>query len=405
MSFNLLQWNARSLIGNGQEFKRFVTTSEIVCHVICVQETWLKPTLDFVLPGFVSVRKDRSDRQGGGCATFIKAGIEYRVVPIESTLELIVTEIWSVTGRISLLNFYNPCLCLSAAELEDVMRQVRPPVIWTGDFNAHNVLWGSSKTDGNGVVVENIMQDFNLVCLNDGHPTRVQLGSLTPSCLDLMLVSGELAGKSEWEVLDPYNLGSDHFPTIGTFGLRLPAELDRIGGRFNFLKADWEKFETLCDDLLPGLQDNSIDEWNNGLSGIISTAAASAIPKKGIGLQKKMVPWWNKECDEAIRKRNKAFRVLRRFPTPDNLIQYKYCRALVRKVIKSAKKSSWREYCSSLSGETPISQLWSTVRKMNGVGRKANLPVLVHEAKIAATSVEKANLLVETFRKVTALII
>lgn len=53
MAFNLLQWNARSLIGNGQEFKRFVTASEISYHVICVQETWLKPALDFVLPGYV----------------------------------------------------------------------------------------------------------------------------------------------------------------------------------------------------------------------------------------------------------------------------------------------------------------------------------------------------------------
>lgn len=129
MSFNLLQWNARSLIGNGQEFKRFVTSSDIDLYIICVQETWLKPTLDFVLPGYVSVRKERSDRQGGGCVTFIKAGIEYRTLSIESNFELIVTEVWSVTGRITLLNFYNPCLKLNVDELEDVMKQVCPPVI------------------------------------------------------------------------------------------------------------------------------------------------------------------------------------------------------------------------------------------------------------------------------------
>lgn len=49
----------------------------------------------------------------------------------------------------------------------------------------------------------------------------LMVSSLTPSCLDLMIVTGELAGKSEWEVLDPNNMGSDHFPTMGTFGLRL----------------------------------------------------------------------------------------------------------------------------------------------------------------------------------------
>lgn len=399
MVFNLLQWNARSLIGNGQEFKRFVTSSEISCHVICVQETWLKPSLDFVLPGYVSVRKDRKDRVGGGCVTFIKVGVEFRVVPIESSLEVLVTEIWSTTGRFSLINFYNPCLRLRTVELADILSQVRTPVIWTGDFNAHNVLWGSGKTDGNGEVVEDVMFDFNLVCLNDGHPTRVQLGSSTTSCLDLMLVSGELAGKSGWEVFD-FNLGSDHFPTLGTFGLQLPAEMIRTDGRLNFFKADWEKFETVCDTLLPSIQNESIDQWNSDLTGLISAAAASAIPKKGIGLQRKAVPWWSKECDEAIKERNSAFRLLRRYPTVDNLIQYKRCRALARRVIKSAKRDSWREYCSSLSGDTPISQLWSTVRRMNGIGKKVDIPVLVVGASTAMTPAEKANLLVESFRKV-----
>lgn len=52
------------------------------------------------------------------------------------------------------------------------------------------------------------------------------------------------------------------------------------------------------------------------------------------------------------------------------------------------------------SGEMPISTLWSTVRRMNGVGRKANFPVFKDEVKIAMASLEKANLLVESFRRV-----
>lgn len=44
----ILQWNARSLIVNGQEFKHFVEGLTIKPDVICVQETWLKQCLDFV---------------------------------------------------------------------------------------------------------------------------------------------------------------------------------------------------------------------------------------------------------------------------------------------------------------------------------------------------------------------
>jgi len=47
-----LQWNSRSVIANGQEFNNFVSDLADGPHVICVQETWLKPQLDFVCINF-----------------------------------------------------------------------------------------------------------------------------------------------------------------------------------------------------------------------------------------------------------------------------------------------------------------------------------------------------------------
>ena len=47
---------------------------------ICVQETWLKPCLDFVIPGYECLRADRENRVGGGCATFLGlqvTGLQY----------------------------------------------------------------------------------------------------------------------------------------------------------------------------------------------------------------------------------------------------------------------------------------------------------------------------------------
>lgn len=55
----VLQWNARSLLANGQEFKKYVDDLPSKPDVICVQETWLKPNLDFRIVGYVSVRCDR----------------------------------------------------------------------------------------------------------------------------------------------------------------------------------------------------------------------------------------------------------------------------------------------------------------------------------------------------------
>lgn len=76
----LLQWNARSLLANGQEFKHFIKELSVQPDVICVQETWLKPSFDFLIHGYSVIRNDREHGEGGGCATFIRSDIPYRLL-------------------------------------------------------------------------------------------------------------------------------------------------------------------------------------------------------------------------------------------------------------------------------------------------------------------------------------
>lgn len=60
----ILQWNARSLISNGQEFKKYISDLGDRPHIICIQETWLKPQLDFInfiIQGYTAIRNNRMD--------------------------------------------------------------------------------------------------------------------------------------------------------------------------------------------------------------------------------------------------------------------------------------------------------------------------------------------------------
>lgn len=76
MVITILQWNARSLIANGQEFKHYsIANGDFSPDIICIQETWLKPQLNFCINRYESVRKDRPIGNGGGTATFIKMGV------------------------------------------------------------------------------------------------------------------------------------------------------------------------------------------------------------------------------------------------------------------------------------------------------------------------------------------
>lgn len=48
-------------------------------HVICIQATQLKAQLDFIVPGYSSIRKDRRKRQGEGVITVMQSGLGLKI--------------------------------------------------------------------------------------------------------------------------------------------------------------------------------------------------------------------------------------------------------------------------------------------------------------------------------------
>lgn len=160
---NVLQWNARSLIANGQEFKKYIDNIIEKPNIICIQETWLKPQLDFNIKGYNIVRNDRNHSRGGGIATFIKSGMKFRIEQINTKYESILIKVWTDRGCIDIINYYNPCDKLNQNILEEVMGVRQDSVLWCGDFNSHNSLWGSNSNDANGILLEEFIDEKYLV--------------------------------------------------------------------------------------------------------------------------------------------------------------------------------------------------------------------------------------------------
>lgn len=47
---------------------------------MCVQETWLKPKLEYEVHGYTVIRKDKSHGGGGDYVIFVKQNILYRLL-------------------------------------------------------------------------------------------------------------------------------------------------------------------------------------------------------------------------------------------------------------------------------------------------------------------------------------
>lgn len=238
MVFVILQWNARSLISNGQEFKHFIANCDVYPDVICIQETWLKPQLNFMIRWYETIRKDRNKGNGGGVATFIKQGIGFRKVEDNNDYEAVVVEVWEGNQSIRVINFYNPCDKLTKDMMENIGGIGDFKMVWCGDFNAHSTLWGSSNTDYNGLIIEDMLDWGELVCINDGSYTRVNLSQCKYSVLDLTIVSENVARRCDWKVLNENNIGSDHFPVCSTIGVDLiKTGMERVP-KWNFKSGD-----------------------------------------------------------------------------------------------------------------------------------------------------------------------
>lgn len=373
----ILQWNARSLISNGQEFKKYIDDLNEKPDIVCVQESWLISRLEFNIKGYNAVRMDRKIGKGGGIITFIKKGIQYREVKRGNELEYVIVEVWSSEGNIKIINFYNPCRLLEREQLEEIWEGINGKTIWCGDFNAHSTLWGN-RNDNNGRVIEEFIEEEELVCINDGTGTRLNTARGTESAIDITIVTKDIADRCEWEVLRGNTVGSDHYPIKTQVGIECAKEIEVREEKWILERADWDKFREISEDLLQKIEDNlDVENMCKRISGGIIEAAKMAIPKSKPKIINKIVPWWTKECRKAIKERNKAFKKMKTTHNFQNLMKYKQAQAIVRKTVKKSKKEYWRQFCESIGRTTPVERVWGMIKKMKGNGKEYGYPMLM----------------------------
>lgn len=153
-----------------------------------------------------------------------------------------------------------------------------------------------------------------------------------------------------------------------------------------------------CDKNLSQISDNmEVERMDREIKQGIISAATRSIPKSTGRKKNKLVPWWDEKCKQAVKSRNKAFKLVKRYHNFQHLIQYKQAQAIVRKPIRQAKRLYWRKFCGSIGSTTKIGEVWGMLKKMGGDRKDWNYPVLSNGNEMAVTNKEKAELMVKTF--------
>ena len=163
------------------------------------------------------LRVDHKEKEGA-VPFILEIEILYTIIPTPSNEEYLKIFITLNNFECDIIFVYNPYL-IELVLLNSIINKCNKNMIFFGDFNSHNPLWGSKNINKSGKNVEHFKLN-NLYLLNDGSPTLINLGNGALSCLDRTLSTPSLAFKWPCAVFNT-TLGSDRFTHLQKFGKRL----------------------------------------------------------------------------------------------------------------------------------------------------------------------------------------
>lgn len=404
MTKTIIQWNLNGFFPRKENLKRIILNHE--ADVICLQETNFKGDYCAPIRGFTNVFKNRqnANHASGGVAIYLRDSLSFTKINLNTNIEAIAVTCF-LPSKISICNIYLPnSYTFTKLELLQLISQLPRPFILLGDFNGHSTLWGSTKLDQRGKIIEELLDDVNdIILLNHREPTHFNPANGMLSAIDLTIQSSALADKSDWEVLaELYD--SDHFPIKISIADNCPKTTSEP--RRNFKKANWQTFQSTITDKLnstvvPTLDSqNNIDQLFKNFSDIINDAADKSIPSFTPQINTKQVPWWNDDCKEALRKSHHAFNKYKKHNTTENKIEYNMLRAKCRRQFKEAQKTCWLDFLSTLKHSAPPHETWNKIKRISGTKSSSHISTIVRDNGTLISSSENiANELAMTFAK------
>ena len=260
-----------------------------------------------------------------------------------------------------IVNCYTPQPCTSFDWLTELGGKGRCLV--TGDFNVRDSSW-ERDYESSSPTRQTDNSDF--LVLNDGSFTRIpDRSDQRPSAIDLTLVTPDTASGAEWEV-GADSLSSDHLPITVSFVLSAEKETPATTSKYNYDLANWDLFRNLLGTSEINVGDADLDEVNRRIVSSILEAAREAIPVTGGGLSRSNSnPWWNKECEEAVRLKRVMYRHYSKDQNAETHERMKAANRDCNKIIAQAKKDHWIAFADSISaGKADLGSVWKKIRRM-----------------------------------------
>lgn len=360
--YQIIQWNCNGLLSHLDEIKLLL--SKINCLAICIQESKFKSNFYTKIKNFTCFYKNvnSTNTAHGGVCIYLNNTVDGEEIQLNTELQVVAIRI-KFPIKCIICSIYLPgSNNITKNELNNLVNQFDQPFILLGDFNSHNTIWGSDKTDSRGNIVNSFLNENDLNILNNiNSHTHFSFAYKTFSHIDLSLISPSIAQYFDWNVCDDLH-NSDHFPILIRFNGFTPIFQRRPC--WCMKRADWDKFE--CNLNEPFENFNNIDEMEKYITDTICISAKNAIPYRRSDCTRKEVPWWNDTIKFLIRERRKLLKKFKRNMTSENLAKYLKMKSKVRREIRESRRNSWHEFCQSINLRTSSTTVYRNIKSLNG---------------------------------------
>ena len=406
MGLNIMFWNCQGIRPKRKELELYLTENSI--DIIALDETFLNKKYTFKVPGYDTIRKDRSAGVRGGVAFLVKHGLvvnkEYRNEDFN-----IITENEALAINLELSNNQNLTLATiycpngnPSSSLFHAIFNLSDNVMFVGDFNSKLESFGCAKKNTSGPMLKTIQNKLNLIYLNNDEHTHMDQANGSTDILDMAFVSANLAIHDiQFQIGD--ELGSDHLPIEISIDTSPHRNTYTNHTKYKFDQTDREVFESTLEEALgsadfSGLMSTSdLDKYADFIITAISTAVDKAIPKS-----KSVRPESTPISDETralIKEKRKLRRLYSQNKDPAVKTRINQLQKQVKEDLKVESLVSWENFCNSISLESDPNKSWRKIKNFLRPKGQRDYPTLRHANKVAKTNADKAQLFAESVEK------
>ncbi|KAF0746227.1 putative RNA-directed DNA polymerase [Aphis craccivora] len=307
-----------SFLSSGSSYENIIVVNILVDYSRSTKSQYIFSNISTLTEiNYDGYNKNRLDstRASGGVAIYVKTNYPSRQFTIDTNIEAIVVTIKLTDNDLNICNIYIPNQKLfTETDINNINKQLPQPFIIVGDFNSHNVIWGSDQTDQRGKVIENILENNNIILLNNTELTRLNPINGNMSNIDLSFASTALAQRMDWK-LSTNLTSSDHFPITIQILSRSDNSKNKTFERWNLKEPHWSLYTELLEsekDNIKNIDTLSIDCIVKSFTDAITKTAELSIGKNKCKTKKPKVPWWNDEIKNAIKSKNKALNIFKK---------------------------------------------------------------------------------------------